>query len=131
MTQKEYEENLKAAAQHRRESDAYEIEQYNRAVQMARERLQNARAYSKLVQRRTIAALPPVERTNHYYHVKRDAHIFCRLVKKTIMAFVADDKEFEYENGQIAATVNEQFTITDEAVHFTISVEMKRKRHDM
>lgn len=131
MTQQEKDMELKAAKEQRQNLDRYEIEQYQRTIQMAAERLAAAREYNKMVQQRTIAEIDKYEIAhNHESWTKKCAHQFMRYMKRAAFAFQADKREFVYEAGQIAAKVDQHFVITDETVTFTITVEMQRFEYE-
>lgn len=131
MTQQEKDMELKAAKEQRENLDRYAVEQYQKTIQMAAERLSAAREYNKLVQQRTIAEIDKydVDR-NHERCTKECAFDFMRYIKKAIFAFKADKREIVHEVGQIAAKVNQHFVITDETVTFTITVEMQRFEYE-
>lgn len=132
MTQQEKEMELKAAKEQRQNLDRYEVEQYQRTIQMAAERLAAAREYNKMVQQRTIAEIDKYEiARNHESWTKKCAHQFMRYMKKAAFAFQADKREFVYDqNGQIDAITDQHFTVMDDKVVFTITVVMKRFEYE-
>lgn len=129
MTHKEHEESLREISRKYKEARASAIERYNATVARASKTLKNTIAIEKFNRDRDILELPPVER-NHMSHARQTAFAFMRHMKRQIFDFRADEKEFVYECGQIAARVDQHFDIGEETVKFTITVEMQLKERN-
>lgn len=130
MTQKEKEERLAELKKVRHEQKKEFIKEYEEKVAEAASVLKMKLECSKACHIEALRIIDSAEvERNHESWTKNCAHQFMRYMKKHVMAFEADRREFEYDGEQIAATMAAQFQITDDKVVYAMTVTMKRKEH--